>query len=71
MIGTALLVGSVRGLATVIGVHARRRDQLQTSDAYLLFRRTGVPSPVWLLLFAVVIGGCVVFAATAFAAEYA
>lgn len=71
VIGTALLVGSVRGLATVIGVHTRRRDQLQTSDAYLLFRRTGVPSPVWLLLFAVVIGGCVVFAATAFAAEYA
>ncbi|WP_240034707.1 M50 family metallopeptidase [Glaciihabitans arcticus] len=71
VIGTALLVGSVRGLLTVVGVHTRRRDQLQTSDAYLLFRRTGVPSPVWLLLFAVVIGACVVFAVTAYAAEYA
>ncbi|WP_022885556.1 M50 family metallopeptidase [Glaciibacter superstes] len=66
VLGIALLVGSVRGLATVIGVHTRRRSQLATSDAYLLFRRTGVPSPVWLLLFAGVIGGCVVFAVSSF-----
>ena len=59
VIGTALLVGSVRGLATVIGVHVRRRTQLQTSDAYILYRHTGVPSVVWLLLFALVIGACV------------
>ncbi|MCW4386310.1 M50 family metallopeptidase [Salinibacterium sp. SYSU T00001] len=58
VLGIALLVGSVRGLGSVIAVHTRHRGQLATSDAYLLYRRTGVPSPVWLLLFAVVIGGC-------------
>ncbi len=59
VIGVALLVGSVRSLGTVIGVHLRRRDQLATSDAYLLYRRTGIPSPIWLLLFALLIGGSV------------
>lgn len=58
VVGSALLVGSVRGLASVISVHTRRRTQLQTSDAYILYRHTGVPSPVWLLVFAIVIGGC-------------
>ena len=62
VIGIALLVGAVRALGTVIGVHLRRRDQLSTSDAYLLYRRTGIPSPVWLLLFTALIGGCCVFA---------
>lgn len=62
VIGIALLVGALRGLATVMGVHVRRRDQLQTSDAYLLYRSTGVPSPVWLALFALVIGASAVFA---------
>ena len=62
VIGVALLVGSVRGLATVIGVHTSRREQLSTSDAYLLYRRTHVPSPVWLTLFAILIGASVVFA---------
>lgn len=62
VLGTALLVGSVRGLATVVGVHVRRRGSLATSDAYLLYRSTGVPSPVWLALFAIVIGGCCVVA---------
>src|SRR5690554_3133709 len=66
VLGIALLVGSVRGLFGVIGVHTSRRTQLQTSDAYLLFRRTGVPSPLWLALFAVIIGACVFFAATAY-----
>ena len=61
VIGVALLIGSVRGLLTVVGVHTRRRDQLQTSDAYLLYRRTHVPSPVWLVLFAAVIGASIVF----------
>jgi hypothetical protein len=61
VLGIALLVGSVRGLLTVVGVHTRRRNELQTSDAYLLYRRTGVPSPVWLTLFAVVIGASVTF----------
>jgi hypothetical protein len=48
VLGAALLVGAVRGLLTVVGVHLRRRDQLPTSDAYLLYRRTGVPSVFWL-----------------------
>lgn len=69
VLGSALLVGSVRGLATVIGVHTRRRDQLQTSDAYLLYRRTGVPSPVWLLLFAALIAASVACAAWSFVAR--
>jgi hypothetical protein len=55
VLGVALLVGAVRGLATVIGVHTSRRGQVGTSDAYLLYRSTGVPSPVWLALFAVLI----------------
>jgi len=57
-LGIALLVGSVRGLATVVGVHVSHRQRLATSDAYLLARRTGVPSPVWLLGFAAVIAAC-------------
>jgi hypothetical protein len=60
----ALLVGSVRGLATVVGVHTRRREQLSTSDAYLLFKRTGIPSVVWLLLFSALIGASVVWTVT-------
>ncbi|MHB1173042.1 MAG: M50 family metallopeptidase [Lacisediminihabitans sp.] len=68
VLGIALLVGSVRGLATVIGVHIRRRNRLTTSDAYLLYRRTGVPSVVWLALFTILIGGCCVFAVTAYLA---
>lgn len=63
VIGIALLVGSVRGLGAVIAVHTRNRGNLATSDAYLLYRRTGVPSPVWLLLFAVIIAGCWALAA--------
>ena len=62
VIGAALLVGSVRGLATVIGVHTRRRDQLQTSDAFLLYRATRVPSVVWLALWAALIAACILFA---------
>ena len=62
VIGIALLVGAVRALGTVIGVHLWRRDQLSTSDAYLLYRRTGIPSPFWLLLFTALIGASCVFA---------
>lgn len=69
VLGIALLVGAVRGLATVVGVHLRRRGQLATSDAYLLYRRTGVPSVVWLTLFTVLIGGCCVFTVTAYLAR--
>ncbi|NOJ61380.1 M50 family metallopeptidase [Arthrobacter sp. 260] len=56
-LGLALMVGAVRDLGKVVSVHLRRRRELQSSDAYLLYRSTGVPSPVWLLLFAVVIAG--------------
>lgn len=69
VLGVALLVGSVRGLVTVIGVHVRRRGQLQTSDAYLLYRRTGVPSVVWLAIFAALIGGCCVLTVMAYLAR--
>jgi hypothetical protein len=65
VLGVALLVGAVRGLVAVVGVHTSRRGQLRTSDAYLLFTRTGVPSPVWLAIFAVLIGASVVVAVTA------
>lgn len=62
VLGVALLVGSVRGLATVVGVHTSRRDQLSTSDAWLLYRRSHVPSVIWLLLFAAVIAASIWFA---------
>ena len=66
VIGIALLVGAVRALGTVIGVHLRHRDQLSSSDAYLLYRRTGIPSPIWLLLFTALIGGCCVSAVASY-----
>ncbi|MBG6181065.1 M50 family metallopeptidase [Arthrobacter sp. CAN_A1] len=61
-LGLALLVGSVRDLGKVISVHLRRRQELDSSDAYLLYRSTGVPSPVWLVLFALAIAGAMVWA---------
>jgi hypothetical protein len=39
VLGVALLVGSVRGLFTVIGVHTSRRDQLRTSTSAPACRR--------------------------------
>jgi hypothetical protein len=69
VLGVALLVGSVRGLAAVVGVHLRHRDRLPSSDAWLLYRRTGVPSPVWLALFAVMISGCLLAAFAAYASR--
>ncbi|MBD1543595.1 hypothetical protein G9E11_15390 [Arthrobacter sp. IA7] len=50
------MVGSVRDLSTITTAHIYRRDRLDTSDAYLLFRRTMAPSPVWLPLFSATIG---------------
>ncbi|MET1045049.1 MAG: M50 family metallopeptidase [Microbacteriaceae bacterium] len=64
VLGVALLVGAVRGLATVVSVHTSRRRSLETSDAYILFRRTHVPSALWLLAFALLIGWCVWGAST-------
>ena len=70
-LGIALLVGAVRELATVVGVHVAHRRRLPTSDAWLLARQTGIPSFLWLLGFAVVIGACVWGAWSAYAATLA
>lgn len=56
ILGLALLVAAVRDLAKLTNVHLRRRDQLRTSDAYILFRATAVPSGVWIALFAMLVG---------------
>ncbi|MDN3904291.1 M50 family metallopeptidase [Arthrobacter sp. YD2] len=53
--GTALLVGAARDWLNVLAVHTKRRRNLESSDAYILYRRTGVPSAVWLTGFALVI----------------
>ena len=63
IVGLALLVGALRDLAKVISVHTRRRRELHSSDAYLLARLSGIPSPVWLALFGIVIGLSVAVAA--------
>ncbi|MET1156585.1 M50 family metallopeptidase [Arthrobacter sp.] len=55
-LGLALLVGAGRAWINLVSLHFSRRELLETSDAYLLFRRTMIPSPVWLLLFGAVIG---------------
>lgn len=55
ILGLALLVASVRDLAKLTNVHLRRRDQLRTSDAYILYRATAVPSAVWIALFSLVV----------------
>ena len=57
-LGIALVVGAVRDWLNVLSVHTRRRGALESSDAWILAQRTKVPSGVWLLLFAVVIGAC-------------
>jgi Peptidase M50B-like len=57
MLGLVLLVGAVRDLIKLTHVHLRRRDRLATSDAYLLFRATAVPSGIWILLFTVLVAG--------------
>ncbi|MGK3708920.1 M50 family metallopeptidase [Arthrobacter sp. IK3] len=66
VLGTAMLVGAVRDLGKVINVHFRRREELESSDAYILFRRTMIPSPVWLLAFAAVTALSWVFTANTF-----
>jgi nitroreductase len=54
-VGLVLLVGAVRDLGKLAHVHLRRRDRLATSDAYLLYRATAVPSGLWILLFSVLV----------------
>ncbi|WP_213816313.1 M50 family metallopeptidase [Glaciihabitans sp. dw_435] len=55
VLGTALIVGAVRAYLNVVSVHVSRRGELRSSDAYLLYQRSHIPSPIWLLLFAAVI----------------
>lgn len=62
ILGIALLVGAVRDWVNVASVHTHRRESLESSDAYILFRSTGIPSPIWLLGFAAAIFGAAVLA---------
>lgn len=57
-LGVALLVAAVRDLAKLTHVHLRRRDRLASSDAYILYRATSVPSGIWIALFMAVVAGC-------------
>ena len=59
-LGLMLLIGGVRDLFKVLGVHISRRELIASSDAYLLATRSWVPAWVWLLGFIVVVGACVV-----------
>jgi hypothetical protein len=54
-LGLALLVASVRDVLKLVNVHMRRRDRLSSSDAYLLYRSTSVPSFVWIALFLAIV----------------
>lgn len=62
VLGVALLVAAVRDLAKLTNVHLRRRDRLASSDAYLLYRATAIPSGVWIALFAAVIAASLLVA---------
>lgn len=57
VLGLALLVAAVRDLIKLAHVHLRRRERLASSDAYLLWRATSVPSAVWIVLFAALVAG--------------
>lgn len=57
VLGIALLVAAVRDLIKLAHVHLRRRERLASSDAYLLWRATSVPSAVWIVLFAALVAG--------------
>ncbi|MDQ0732215.1 M50 family metallopeptidase [Arthrobacter sp. B1I2] len=53
--GLALLVAAVRDLLKLTNVHLRRRGSLGSSDAYLLYRATSVPSGIWIALFTILV----------------
>ena len=57
VLGLALLVAAVRDLLKLANVHLRRSERLASSDAFLLYRITAVPSAVWIALFACVVAG--------------
>lgn len=69
--GIALLVGAVRDWLNVLSVHTRRRRNLDSSDAWILYRRTGVPAAAWLGGFALVIAASLAAALYAAAAALA
>jgi hypothetical protein len=69
VVGVALMVGSVRAFFGVVSVHTSRRRELASSDAYLLYQRTRIPSPVWLLLMAAAIAASLYFAVATFVAS--
>jgi hypothetical protein len=54
-LGLALLVAAVRDVIKLIHVHLHRRDRLSSSDAYLLYRSTSVPSFIWITLFLAIV----------------
>ncbi len=58
-LGLMLLVGGLRDLFKVIGVHTRRRELIASSDAYLLGQRSWLPAWFWLLGFILVVGSSV------------
>lgn len=62
-LGVALGVGSIRDFFKVAAVHTSRRNQLASSDAYILARSTGAPSWLWLGGFALVIAGSAAYSA--------
>jgi hypothetical protein len=57
ILGLVLLVGAVRDLIKLTHLHLRRRDRLASSDAYLLYRATAIPSGIWIVLFTVFVAG--------------
>ncbi|PQZ91574.1 hypothetical protein CQ018_13090 [Arthrobacter sp. MYb227] len=59
-LGLMLLIGGVRDLFKVLGVHINRRELIEASDAYLLSTRGWLPAWFWLCGFIVVVGSCVV-----------
>ena len=61
-LGLALLVAAVRDLLKLAHVHVRRRERLGSSDAWLLYRATAIPSAVWIALFSLLVGGAWVLA---------
>ena len=59
-LGLMLLIGGVRDVFKVLGVHVSRRELIESSDAYLLATRSWLPAWFWLLGFILVVGACVV-----------
>lgn len=59
-VGLMLLIGGIRDLFKVLGVHIYRRELIGSSDAYLLSTRGWLPAWFWLGGFIVMVGSCVV-----------